>query len=185
MSIFYAEQLGEIWAGTKALVDGVNDRFAWGQANYWLGKVGELSVIIIELGCSVSLTGVTIRNAKNLHFANWGTKEFSIHLAEKSNGPWLNVLNGSLEDHRHLNPIPIKHFQTEINGKGKFVKFKAEAFYGTGAGLQYIDLHSNFFHDRWYEAKYALDQANCDQYTFDPANVGLGPEPLKQLDGFK
>ena len=182
MTIVSEENLGYQWTARNIFDDGVDDWF-YLVGNYWLGENGKTAEFVIKLKCSMSIKGVTIRNGKNVHYKNAGTKKFSIYLAEKQDGPWVKALTGTLEDQRQLSPIPRKYFQ--MTGKGEFVKFKAEAFYGSGAGLQYIDLHSNFFHNRWYEAKYALDQANCDQYTFDPANVGLGPEPLKQLDGFK
>ena len=169
MTIFSEEGLGASWKAANISVDVVSDTF-WmeggvAMTNYWLGKQNHKSEFVIELGCSVSISGVTIRNAKNTNYRDRSTKKFSIHMAELSEGPWVKAMTGTLEDQRHLEPIPMKYF--EMMGKGKFVKFKIEEFYGAGASLQFFDLHSYFFHKIWYKANNTLQPANCDHYTFN------------------
>ena len=157
---------------SNVLVDGKTDIFNLGtrKGNYWLGVRHQNSEFVIKFGCYVIINGVTIRNSKNF-YSTWGTKKFSIYMATNSEGSWVKAMTGTLEDPRPLNPVPIKYF--DMIGKGKLLKFKTEEFYGGGPGVQYFDVHSNYFSDITYKASNALEKAKCDHYVFSDEVEGF------------
>ena len=150
------------WAA-KIFEDGIIDEYVKPFGNFWCGKKNKKSKFVIDLGCSVIIHGVTIRNSKTQQLL-WGTKTFSIYIADESDGPWWKAMTGDFEDPRQLSTVPIKYF--DMTGKGRFVKFQVEDFYGIGAAVQYFELHSKYS-DVWYRASNALEPANCDHYSFN------------------
>ena len=163
MTIIYeTPESCSVCPATNILEDGETDKTV-PEINYWHGPNWQNAEIIIKLKCTAILRQITIRNGHNTYFRSSGTKKFSIYLAGSSDGPWEKVLTGTLEDPRALDPVPKVDF--DMFGKGKYIKFKSEEYYGQGAALQFFDVHSNYFNMQ-YKASYALEPATCDNYTF-------------------
>ena len=149
---------------TNILEDGETDE-PWPNINYWHGPWNppKNAEIIMKLKCPTIISKIAIRNGHNAHHRGSGTKKFSIYMAPYEAGPWEKVLTGNLEDPRQLDPVPKVYF--DMIGKGMYIKFQTEEYYGIGAALQYFDARSNYF-QKEYKASNALEPAICDNYAF-------------------
>ena len=73
-------------------------------ANYWLAedrKIGKEQGFIMYLGCSKTVTGVSLKNTHNAGHHDRSTKKFRILGSSTNNGPWQELLEENLEDSRH------------------------------------------------------------------------------------
>ena len=150
------------------LVDGVTD--SQDPNNYWMGQKDKKSEIVIKLGCSVPIQGVTLRNSRDAQNKEHSTAKFKIFTSEDDD----EVLEGEFEDLRYEYPDEIPSIFFPLKARGRFVKLKAEDWYGSGGGatLQFLDIHSSFFEPAFYGADNALTSANCDNYM--PEYIGPG-----------
>merc|ERR1712186_171990 len=117
-------------------------------ANYWLAPEKTKPSIILDLGCSQVIEGLTMRNTRNAHQNDQGLKEFSIAISNSPRGPWRVVLNASLPDVRNFscNKVPLNNFSLseELSQEARTasaLKLQVLSFYGVGAGLQYLEVH--------------------------------------------
>ena len=119
-------------------------------ANYWLaekGKVGKEQGFIMNLGCSKTVTGVSLKNTRNGFHRDYSTKKFRILGSTTNNGPWQELLVANLEDSRQQNPPPLQQLMFANSAVVSFIKFELLEFYGYGGGLQYFSFAGDFFLD--------------------------------------
>ena len=133
----------KIFPATKILSMDDDDNWPGGStiANYWLaekGKVGKDQGFIMNLGCSKTVTGVSLKNTRNGFHRDYSTKKFRILGSTTKNGPWQELLVANLEDSRQQNPPPLQWLMFENSTVVSFIKFELLEFYGEGGGLQYF-----------------------------------------------
>merc|ERR1712179_339534 len=111
-------------------------------ANYWLaedGKVGEEQGFIMNLGCSKTVSSVSLKNTHNGRHRDRSTKKFRILGSTTNNGPWQELLVANLEDSRQQDPPPLQQLMFANSAVVSFIKFELLEFYGRyGGGLQYF-----------------------------------------------
>ena len=125
------------------------DHFSYNppSANYWLAPARSRASIILDLGCSQVIDGLTMKNTRNAHQNDRGLEKFSIAISNSTSGPWRIVFNGSLPDVRNFScNIPLNNFSEELSEEARTtsaVKLQVLSWYGLGAGLQYLEVHSH------------------------------------------
>ena len=110
-------------------------------ANYWLAeerKVGEEQGFIVDLGCSKTVSGVSLKNIHNAHQRDRSTKKFRLRGSATANGPWTELLVANLDDSRQQNPPPLQQLMFANSTVVSFIKFELLEIYGIGGGLQYL-----------------------------------------------
>ena len=110
-------------------------------ANYWLaenGKVGEEQGFIMNLGCSKTVSSVSLKNTHNGRHRDRSTKKFRILGSTTNNGPWQELLVANLEDSRQQDPPPLQQLMFANSAVVSFIKFELLEFYGVSGGLQYF-----------------------------------------------
>ena len=66
-------------------------------ANYWLAK--ETGKIVINLGCDMEVTSVSLTNTHHSHWGGFAAKQFRVKLRLwEDNKVWKSILNGTLDD---------------------------------------------------------------------------------------
>jgi len=110
-------------------------------ANFWLAeerKVGEEQGFIMNLGCSKTVSSVSLKNTHNGRHRDRSTKKFRILGSTTNNGPWQELLVANLEDSRKQKPPPLQQLMFANSAVVSFIKFELLEFYGNGGGLQYF-----------------------------------------------
>ena len=110
--------------------------------NYWLTNNkarGEAASFVMSFACQVFISGFLIKNTHNDCHHDRGTKNFRIfHSYNSANGPWFEVLAGTLPDARRVKNVPTMSFALRFPVPTQFIKFQIESYYGFGGGLQYF-----------------------------------------------
>jgi hypothetical protein len=129
------------------------DSFSWhpNTATYWLAPSRTAASIVLDLGCTQVINGLTLKNTRNAHENNRGLKQFIVFLSNSTSGPWREVLSGELPDATIGNStcnVPLNLFElnmtmSEEEKTGRAVKLEVISWYGSGAGLQYLALDSH------------------------------------------
>ena len=66
-------------------------------ANYWLAK--ETAKIVINLGCDMEVTSVSLTNTHHAHWGGFAAKKFRVKLRLwEDHKVWKSILNGTLDD---------------------------------------------------------------------------------------
>ena len=66
-------------------------------ANYWLAK--ETAKIVINLGCDMEVTSVSLTNTHHAHWGGFAAKKFRAKLRLwEDHKVWKSILNGTLDD---------------------------------------------------------------------------------------
>jgi len=118
-------------------------------ATYWLAPAQTRASIILDLGCSQVIEGLTMKNARNAHQNDRGLNQFTIAISNSTRGPWKTVLEDRLPDVRNSScNIPLVNFSlpeqlSQESRTASAVKLQVVSWYGAGAGLQYLKIHSH------------------------------------------
>lgn len=120
-------------------------------ANYWLAPSNSSVAITLDLGCTQVVDSIKLRNTRNGHVNDRGLERFQIAISNSSSGPWHDLLSDSLPDARGPGPVcdvPLTTFKlaedmTEKARTGRWLKLEVVSWYGHGAGLQYLAIHSH------------------------------------------
>ena len=131
---------GDGYAATKA-TNGKRD--SRDPVNYWLGKYNRAADLVLDLGSTVMVHTIYIRNSYNggYHYST-GSKGLKIMIGNSNTGPWMEFDSGELE-----NPIPygtagdiipMIEFKGNSMMQGRYVKYECLTWYGYGCSLQYI-----------------------------------------------
>ena len=113
----------------------------WRASNYWLaetGKSGKEQGFTMNLGCSKTVTGVSLRNTHNGPYRDRSTKKLRILGSATDNGPWKELLVANLEDSRQQKPPPVQNLMFAKSSVVSFIKVELLEYYGNGGGLQYF-----------------------------------------------
>lgn len=121
--------------------------------NYWLGREGKLNeYFTLDLGASVKVQEIRLRNTHNTQYNDRGTAKFQIYGAERVDAnkqliqPLL-ILSGTLPNVRTLDPIPANSF-TPLNGLTvtnlRYLKFVALTAISSAnnVGLNEIEIYA-------------------------------------------
>ena len=117
-------------------------------ANYWLAPAESRASIVLDLGCNKIIDGLTMKNTRNAHQNDRGLDQFTIAISNSTLGPWRMVLEAELADVRNSScNVPLDNFTLpeELSQEartGRALKLQVVSWYGLGAGLQYLEVHS-------------------------------------------
>ena len=110
-------------------------------SNYWLaetGKTGKEQGFTMNLGCSKTVSGVSLRNTHNGPYRDYSTKKLRILGSATDKGPWKELLVANLEDSRQQKPPPVENLMFAKSSVVSFIKVELLEYYGKGGGLQYF-----------------------------------------------
>ena len=114
-----------------------------GGANAWLTEqdmTGPDQGFILFLGCSKTVVGIMLKNTPETF--RCGTKKFRILGSVSEDGPWQELLEGSLKENREQ-PSPVQQFMFAKPSVASFIKFELLEYWGTCGGLQYFAVNSS------------------------------------------
>ena len=89
-----------------------------------------------------------MKNTRNAHQNDRGLDQFTISISNSTIGPWRTVLEAELADVRNSScNVPLDNFTLpeELSQEartGRALKLQVVSWYGLGAGLQYLEVHS-------------------------------------------
>jgi hypothetical protein len=110
--------------------------------NYWLAQhnmTGSDQGFTMFLGCTKTISGVSLRNTHNSLWDDRSTKKFRIRGSVENNGPWHELLVADLEDSRDQeDPLPLQQLFFYSPVSVSYIKFELLEFWGVGGGLQYL-----------------------------------------------
>ena len=114
-------------------------------SNYWLtgttyGATGDDAQLLMAFQCNRTITGFLLKNT-NDRGNNRGTQNFTISISDTIDGPWTDILNGTLPDARDVSPVPVLNFDLENEVETQYLRFQVDSFYGFGGGLQYFSTY--------------------------------------------
>jgi len=113
------------------------------QSNYWLtpdGATGDAAQLFMVFQCPRTIKGFLVKNTRNLN-KDRGTKDFTISISDSIDGPWTDILTGTLPDARNVSPVPVLNFDLENEVETQYLRFQVDTFYGQGGGLQYFSTY--------------------------------------------
>jgi len=109
--------------------------------NYWRAddrKTGEDTHIFMAFQCPRTIKGFLLKNAHNANTNDIGTQDFTISISDNiDDGPWTDILTGTLPDARHVTPVPVLNFELENEVETQYVRFQVDSYYGFAGALQY------------------------------------------------
>ena len=117
-------------------------------ATYWLAPAHTPASIILDLGCTQVIEGLTMKNTRNAYENDRGLNRFTIAVSNTTQGPWRTVLEDQLPDVRNSScDVPLVNFTlpaqlSQEARTARAVKLQVVSWYGNGAGLQYLKIHS-------------------------------------------
>ena len=83
-----------------------------------------------------------LKNTHNAWANDRGTQDFTISISESIDGPWTDILTGTLPDARNVYPVPVLNFDLENEVETQYLRFQVDTFYGDyGGGLQYFSTY--------------------------------------------
>ena len=117
--------------------------------SYWLapkeetreGKKKRSPEFVLDLGRKKLVNTVELVNTPHNNPENRSMGKFKVFLSDSSDGPWGEVVHGTLEDSREqTDENPVKRFPFEKT-EARFVRFQQISCYGGGGGLQYLGVN--------------------------------------------
>ena len=125
---------------------------------YWLGKEGQASSFVLDLGCDRKFNLIELVNTHNNKARDRGAKDIKVSISKTKTGPWEQVFNTTLEDSRNqTEPIPLQKFKINNNKTTHFIKVEVPTFFGKGGGLKYFKAT--------YKTEDDIQAIKCDQVT--------------------
>jgi len=120
-----------------------------GQSNYWLtadGATGDAAQLFMVFQCPRIIKGFLVKNTRNNNDNrdnDRGTKDFTISISDSIDldGPWTDILTGTLPDARNVSPVPVLNFDLENEVETQYLRFQVDTYYGLGGGLQYFSTY--------------------------------------------
>jgi len=112
--------------------------------NYWLVndyKTGTEARLYMAFTCARTIKGFLLKNTCNGERGSRGTKDFTISISDSIDGPWTDILTGTLPDALDVSPVPVLNFDLENEVETKVVRFQIDSFYRLGGGLQYFSTY--------------------------------------------
>jgi len=117
--------------------------------NFWMTnarKTGDEARLYMVFQCSRTIKGFLLKNTHNGERLSRGTKDFTISISDSIDGPWTDILTGSLPDPLDVSgvpvsPVPVLNFELENKVEAKVVRFQIDSFFHRGGGLQYFSTY--------------------------------------------
>jgi len=113
-------------------------------SNYWAtdnGATGDAAQLFMVFQCSRTIKGFLLKNTHNAYDNDRGTQDFTISISESIDGPWTDILTGTLPDARNVSPVPVLNFDLENEVETQYLRFQVDTYYGLGGGLQYFSTY--------------------------------------------
>jgi len=113
-------------------------------SNYWAtdnGATGDAAQLFMVFQCSRTIKGFLLKNTHNAYDNDRGTQDFTISISESIDGPWTDILTGTLPDARDVSSVPVLNFDLENEVVTQYLRFQVDTFYGYGGGLQYFSTY--------------------------------------------
>jgi len=113
------------------------------RSNYWLsgeGATGDAAQLFMVFQCPRIIKGFLVKNTRNF-YNDRGTQDFTISISDSIDGPWTDILTGTLPDARNVSPVPVLNFDLENEVETQYLRFQVDTFYGLGGGLQYFSTY--------------------------------------------
>jgi len=114
------------------------------QSNYWLtdnGATEDAAQLFTVFQCPRTIKGFMLKNTHNAWANDRGTQDFTISISESIDGPWTDILTGTLPDARNVSPVPVLNFDLENEVETQYLRFQVDTYYGLGGGLQYFSTY--------------------------------------------
>merc|ERR1711942_15315 len=114
------------------------------QSNYWLtdnGATGDAANLFMAFQCPRTIKGFLLKNTNNNRLNDRGTQDFTISISDSINGPWTDILTGTLPNAWDVSPVPVLNFPLENEVETKYLRFQVDTYYGLGGGLQYFSTY--------------------------------------------
>ena len=113
-------------------------------SNYWLtedGATGDDAKLFMAFQCPRTIKGFLLKNTHNNGFNDRGTQDFTISISDTIDGPWTDILIGTLPDARNVSPVPVLNFNLANEVDTQYLRFQVDTYYGHGGGLQYFSTY--------------------------------------------
>jgi len=113
-------------------------------SNYWVTDdyaTGDEAQLFMAFQCSRTIKGFLLKNTHNTVHNNFGTQDFTISISDTIDGPWTDILTGTLPDARNVSPVPVLNFDLENEVETQYLRFQVDSYYGYGGGLQYFSTY--------------------------------------------
>jgi len=107
------------------------------QRDYWLLPSGVVDEgFVLDMGTVYDLSSIILWNTKNTNYNDRGTENFELNLSIDAED-WTTIGDGTLTDVRNLVQTPDDF---AFSGRGRYLQFIVKSYYGSGAGLQFIEV---------------------------------------------
>jgi len=113
-------------------------------SNYWItgdGATGDDAQLFMAFQCQRTIKGFLLKNTHNTGHNDRGTQNFTISISDTIDGPWTDILTGTLPDARNVSPVPVLNFDLENEVETPYLRFQVDTYYGHGGGLQYFSTY--------------------------------------------
>jgi len=114
-------------------------------SNYWAtdnGATGDAAQLFMVFQCSRTIKGFLLKNTHNAYDNDRGTQDFTISISESIDGPWTDILTGTLPDARDVSSVPVLNFDLENEVVTQYLRFQVDTYWGAyGGGLQYFSTY--------------------------------------------
>jgi len=100
------------------------------QSNYWLTGDGASKELFMAFQCPRTIKGFLLKNTKNWIWNDRGTQDFTISISDSINGPWTDILTGTLPNAWDVSPVPVLNFDLENEVETQYLRFKVDTYYG-------------------------------------------------------
>jgi len=113
-------------------------------SNYWLTDnyaTGDDAELFMAFQCPRTIRGFLLKNTHNTIHNDRATQNFTISISDTIDGPWTDILTGTLPDARNVSPVPVLNFDLENEVETPYLRFQVDTYYGHGGGLQYFSTY--------------------------------------------
>jgi len=114
------------------------------RSNFWITDswaTGDAAQLFMVFQCPRTIKGFLLKNTHHAYPHDRGTQDFTISISDSIDGPWTDILTGTLPDARNVSPVPVLNFDLENEVETQYLRFQVDTFYGQGGGLQYFSTY--------------------------------------------
>jgi len=114
------------------------------RSNFWItdnGATGDAAQLFMVFQCPRTIKGFLLKNTHAAYANDRGTQDFTISISDSIDGPWTDILTGTLPDARNVSPVPVLSFDLENEVETQYLRFQVDTYYGLGGGLQYFSTY--------------------------------------------
>ena len=114
------------------------------RSNFWItdnGATGDAAQLFMVFQCPRTIKGFLLKNTHAAYGNDRGTQDFTISISDSIDGPWTDILTGTLPDATNVSPVPVLNFDLENEVETQYLRFQVNTYYGHGGGLQYFSTY--------------------------------------------